>query len=90
MKYIYKLEIKLKSSIKDKAEHIMLVDLARNDLGKVSKKGTVKVKSLMETQIYNNVIHLVSEVTGVITENKDFAMLLDFQKALNQVLTLNI
>lgn len=67
----HKLEIKLKSSIKDKAEHIMLVDLARNDLGKVSKKGTVKVKSLMETQIYNNVIHLVSEVTGVITENKD-------------------
>ena len=65
------LEIKLKSSIKDKAEHIMLVDLARNDLGKVSKKGTVKVKSLMETQIYNNVIHLVSEVTGIITNDKD-------------------
>lgn len=65
------LEIKLKSSIKDKAEHIMLVDLARNDLGKVSEKGTVKVKSLMETQIYNNVIHLVSEVTGIITKNKD-------------------
>jgi anthranilate synthase component 1 len=65
------LENKLKSSIKDNAEHIMLVDLARNDLGKVSQKGTVKVNKLMETQTYNNVIHLVSEVTGIISEEKD-------------------
>ena len=54
-----KLIKKLKSSIKDKAEHIMLVDLARNDLGKVAKPGTVKVDKLMETMVYKNVIHLV-------------------------------
>jgi len=63
---------KLKSSIKDKAEHIMLVDLARNDLGKIADPGSVKVDKLMETMVYNNVIHLVSEVNGKIRDGKDF------------------
>ena len=49
----------LKSSIKDKAEHIMLVDLARNDLGKIADPGSVKVNKLMDTMVYNNVINLV-------------------------------
>ena len=62
----------LKSSIKDKAEHIMLVDLARNDLGKIAEPGSVKVDKLMETMVYNNVIHLVSEVNGKIRNGKDF------------------
>tara|TARA_Y100001936_G_scaffold40783_1_gene39339 strand:- start:3421 stop:4833 length:1413 start_codon:yes stop_codon:yes gene_type:complete len=63
---------KLKSSVKDKAEHIMLVDLARNDLGKVANPGSVKVDKLMETMVYNNVIHLVSEVNGELRDDKDF------------------
>ncbi len=63
---------KLKSSVKDKAEHIMLVDLARNDLGKVSNPGSVKVDKLMETMVYKNVIHLVSEVNGELRDDKDF------------------
>ena len=62
----------LKSSIKDKAEHIMLVDLARNDLGKIADPGSVKVNKLMDTMVYNNVIHLVSEVNGKIRKGKDF------------------
>ena len=67
-----KLIKKLKSSIKDKAEHIMLVDLARNDLGKVAKPGTVKVDKLMETMAYRNVIHLVSEVNAKLRKDKDY------------------
>ena len=63
---------KLKSSIKDKAEHIMLVDLARNDLGKVAIPGSVKVDKLMETMSYRNVIHLVSEVNAKLRKDKDF------------------
>jgi len=63
---------KLKSSIKDNAEHIMLVDLARNDLGKVAIPGSVKVDKLMETMAYRNVIHLVSEVNAKLREDKDF------------------
>tara|TARA_B100001029_G_scaffold151856_1_gene134588 strand:+ start:1485 stop:2894 length:1410 start_codon:yes stop_codon:yes gene_type:complete len=63
---------KLKSSIKDRAEHIMLVDLARNDLGKIADPGSVKVDKLMDTMVYNNVIHLVSEVNGKLRKDKDF------------------
>jgi len=66
-----KLATNLKESIKDNAEHIMLVDLARNDLGRVSEKGTVKVDKLLETQNYNNVIHLASEVSGKIAKKFD-------------------
>lgn len=49
---------------KERAEHIMLVDLARNDLGRASKPGTVKVSRMMEIERYSHVMHMVSEVEG--------------------------
>ncbi len=49
---------------KERAEHIMLVDLSRNDIGRVSQPGTVKVKRLMEVERYSHVMHIVSEVEG--------------------------
>jgi len=54
----------LHASRKERAEHLMLVDLARNDLGRVCRFGTVHVASLMETEKYSHVIHLVSRVVG--------------------------
>lgn len=49
---------------KERAEHIMLVDLGRNDIGRVSEAGTVRVPRLMEIERYSHVMHLVSQVTG--------------------------
>ena len=49
---------------KERAEHIMLVDLARNDVGRVSDFGTVRVTELMEIERYSHVMHIVSNVTG--------------------------
>jgi anthranilate synthase component 1 len=54
----------LQNSEKERAEHIMLVDLARNDLGRVCKPGTVEVTSLMAIERYSHVMHLVSHVVG--------------------------
>lgn len=54
----------LKADIKERAEHIMLVDLGRNDLGKVCKYGTVKVSNLMAVEKYSHVMHMVTDVTG--------------------------
>lgn len=54
----------LKRDEKELAEHVMLVDLARNDLGRVCRYGTVKVESLMEIHRYSHVQHLVSHVVG--------------------------
>jgi anthranilate synthase component I len=53
---------------KERAEHIMLVDLGRNDIGRVSKPGTVRVPKLMEIERYSHVMHLVSNVTGEIRD----------------------
>ncbi len=58
------LEEELKTSEKQRAEHIMLVDLARNDVGRVSQIGTVEVTRLMEVERYSRVMHLVSHVAG--------------------------
>ncbi len=58
------LEKELVESEKERAEHIMLVDLARNDVGRVSQTGTVKVTRLMGVDRYSHVMHLVSQVTG--------------------------
>ena len=58
------LEEELRGSEKERAEHIMLVDLGRNDVGKVSKPGTVAVTQLMGVERYSHVMHLVSHVTG--------------------------
>ncbi len=51
---------------KERAEHIMLVDLGRNDIGRVSRPGTVRVPKLMEIERYSHVMHLVSHVTGLL------------------------
>ena len=58
------LEEELKSSEKQRAEHIMLVDLARNDVGRVSQPGSVRVTQLMDVERYSRVMHLVSHVAG--------------------------
>ena len=55
---------RLLASEKDRAEHVMLVDLGRNDLSRVCVPGTVKVERFLEAERYSHVTHLVSEVTG--------------------------
>lgn len=61
----------LLSSEKDKAELLMIVDLERNDLGKISKPGTVKVPELFHLETYPTVHHLVATVTGEINDDYD-------------------
>ena len=56
---------------KERAEHIMLIDLERNDLGRVAQYGTVSVDELMITEDYSHVIHIVSNVRGVLAEGRD-------------------
>ncbi|MCH7811889.1 MAG: anthranilate synthase component I [Chloroflexi bacterium] len=58
------LEAQLRSDEKERAEHIMLVDLGRNDVGRVSEPGSVEVTQLMDVERYSHVMHLVSHVTG--------------------------
>jgi anthranilate synthase component I len=55
---------RLLSSAKDRAEHVMLVDLGRNDLSRVCRPGSVRVERFLETERYSHVTHLVSEVAG--------------------------
>jgi anthranilate synthase component I len=64
------LEHELQSDEKERAEHVMLVDLGRNDIGRVAKKGTVVVDGLMKVERYSHVMHLVSQVTGILDEEK--------------------
>jgi anthranilate synthase component I len=59
---------RLLSSEKDRAEHIMLVDLGRNDLSRVCKPGTVKVERFLEPEQFSHVTHLVSEVAGELND----------------------
>jgi anthranilate synthase component 1 len=59
-----KLEIELKNDEKECAEHVMLVDLARNDIGRISEPGTVEVSQFMNIERYSHVMHLVSHVEG--------------------------
>ncbi len=59
-----RLEAELLASEKERAEHIMLVDLGRNDVGRVAIPGTVRVESLMHIERYSHVMHIVSHVTG--------------------------
>jgi len=65
------LEKKLLSDEKERAEHVMLVDLARNDIGKISKFGTVEVTDFMIIEKYSHVQHIVSNVVGELKDNYD-------------------
>ena len=61
----------LMADVKERAEHLMLLDLGRNDVGRVSKPGTVRVKSNYEVEYYSHVMHIASEVEGKIRDNLD-------------------
>jgi len=63
------LEEELRSDEKEQAEHIMLVDLGRNDIGRVSEPGTVQVTQLMDVERYSHVMHLVSNIVGRLRRN---------------------
>ena len=65
------LEQELRESEKECAEHIMLVDLGRNDAGRVAKYGTVQVEPYMKVERYSHVMHLVSQVQGVLHPGAD-------------------
>lgn len=65
------LEEELINDKKEKAEHLMLVDLGRNDLGRVSRIGKVSVSTFMTVERYSHVMHLVSEVRGILDKDKD-------------------
>ena len=66
-----KLAEDLKKDTKEIAEHVMLVDLGRNDVGRVAAPGTVKVEELMIIEKYSHVMHLVSHVRGRLAKGKD-------------------
>ena len=59
-----RLELELRTDTKEVAEHVMLVDLARNDVARVSAPGTRRVDDLLRVDRYSRVMHLVSEVSG--------------------------
>ena len=63
-----RLELELRTNEKERAEHIMLLDLGRNDIGRVSKPGTVVASDILEIERYSHVMHLVSHVEGNIQE----------------------
>jgi anthranilate synthase component I len=64
-----RLEQQMRNDEKERAEHVMLVDLGRNDLGRVSEYGSVKVKDLMYVERYSHVMHLVSALEGKLRKN---------------------
>lgn len=66
-----RLAAELTANEKERAEHIMLVDLLRNDLGRVSRYGTVRVTDLMVVESYSHVMHIVSHIRGKLAEGKD-------------------
>jgi anthranilate synthase component 1 len=61
----------LKKNEKERAEHVMLVDLGRNDIGRVAEYGTVRVPQFMGLERYSHVMHLVSIVEGRLAEDRD-------------------
>jgi anthranilate synthase component 1 len=67
----HRLERELLSDDKERAEHVMLVDLGRNDVGRVSEYGTVRVENLMFVERYSHVMHLVSSIRGRIRKGVD-------------------
>ncbi|MDR0665765.1 MAG: anthranilate synthase component I family protein [Helicobacteraceae bacterium] len=65
------MEKELLSDEKERAEHIMLVDLGRNDVGRVAKSGSVRVSNLMHIERFSHVMHIVSDVTARIDDGRD-------------------
>ncbi|MEQ1904967.1 MAG: anthranilate synthase component I family protein, partial [Pirellulaceae bacterium] len=65
------LEVQLLSDEKERAEHVMLVDLGRNDVGRVAKFGSVELPDLMVVERYSHVMHISSTVTGELREDCD-------------------
>jgi anthranilate synthase component 1 len=65
------LEHALLSDAKERSEHLMLVDLARNDLGRVARPGTIEVQGLMSVERFSHVMHLVTRVTGGLRPDRD-------------------
>ena len=61
-------EIELVNDPKERAEHVMLIDLARNDIGRIAKTGTVKVTEAFSVERYSHVMHIVSNVEGVLND----------------------
>ena len=65
------LEKELLADPKELAEHLMLIDLGRNDVGRVAKTGTVKVEDMMHIERFSHVMHIVTDVTAELAEDKD-------------------
>jgi len=65
------LELEMINDPKECAEHLMLIDLGRNDVGRVAKTGSVKVTDMMRVERYSHVMHMVSDVEAKIEDNKD-------------------
>jgi anthranilate synthase component 1 len=65
------LELELLADPKELAEHLMLIDLGRNDIGRVAKTGTVKVEDMMHIERFSHVMHIVSDVTAKLADDKD-------------------
>lgn len=66
-----RIELELRSDIKENAEHMMLVDLARNDVARISKTGTRYLADLLKVDRYSHVMHLVSRVVGQLRDDLD-------------------
>ncbi len=64
-----RLSAELLADEKERAEHVMLVDLGRNDVGRIARFGTVQVTELMKVEKYSHVLHIVSQVEGELVEN---------------------
>ena len=67
----YELELELLADPKELAEHLMLIDLGRNDIGRVAKTGSVKVEDMMHIERYSHVMHIVTDVVAELSEDKD-------------------
>jgi anthranilate synthase component 1 len=61
-----RLEAELRADEKERAEHLMLIDLARNDIGRIARTGSVKVTEAFEVERYSHVMHIVSNVEGIL------------------------
>ena len=66
-----KMEEELLNDEKERAEHLMLIDLGRNDVGKVAKVGSVKVKEMMRVERYSHVMHLVTDIEAILDKKYD-------------------